>query len=135
MALLLTLLTLPEEFCMVLSVIVPCVERLRRTVPVPADDERFTEELDAERPTEEEVEVTRLTVEVASERDTLLPEPVAERLMRPPSELRVTMPAPERLTEVLPIPMPEPDRIPCRLPPRAEPAPPPERNSLRAPHL
>lgn len=96
--LLFTLLTLPVVFWMVLSVIVPCEERLRRTV-LPEEAERFTPELDAERPTEEAEPV----------RDEA-PEPATVLLMRPSEELRVIprprVPAPVRETEVLPIPMP-----------------------------
>lgn len=90
---------------MVLSVILPCEERLRRTV-LPDEAERFRVELDAERPTEAE----RLTVEAAPERDEMpepaLPGPETVRLIRPVVALREMAPAPERETEVLPIPMP-----------------------------
>lgn len=104
--LLLTLLTLPVASCMVLSVILPCEERLRRTVLPDEAAERFREELDAERPTAEEDLAERLTVEAEPERAGAPAEPATERLIRPFAALRVMAPAPERATDVLPIPMP-----------------------------
>jgi hypothetical protein len=96
--------------------------------------ERFREELDAERPTEEEDAAERRTVEAAAER-TEVPDPATVLLMRPLVALRV-MPAPERATDVLPIPMPWPALPPWILPPDRPIEPPlPAKNSLREPQL
>ena len=96
---------------------------------LPEEAERFREELDAERPTED---AERLTLEAAPER-AAVPEPETVLLMRPSAALRV-MPAPERATDVLPNPMPWPALPTCLLLP---PIPPtlPARNSLREPQL
>lgn len=122
---------------MVLSVILPCEERLRRTV-LPEAAERLREELDAERPTDEaerlmpELAAERLTPDAAPER-AAVPEPATVLLIRPFAAPRVMAPTPERATDDLPIPMPWPAALPPWI---LEPAPPPPaKNSLREPQL
>lgn len=76
---------------------------------LPDEAERTTAELDAERPAEDAERLTpeaeRLMVEAEPVRAET-PEPEMVLLARPLAALRVRAPAPVRLREVLPIPMP-----------------------------